>query len=153
MKYKTVHRDAMLVVGVSVRTTNENWQVAEDLPPFWGTFWRENIPDQIQNKTNGDVLGLYCEYEKDHTKAYSFVAGCEVNMVYDLPERMILKRVPAAKYAVFRIQGLFPAALMEVWNWIWEGHLDRTYTGDFEVYPVEFSSPENTDMLLYVAIK
>lgn len=139
-------------MGIALRTTNENMQMAEDLPPFWGRFWRENTPKKIPNKKSADVIGLYCEYEKDHTKPYTLIAGCEVTLAADIPEGMVLKQVPASRYAVFHIKGPFPDALMETWQWIWQGHLNRTFTGDLEVYPPGFDPVENPDTLLYIAI-
>lgn len=153
MKYKTITKGPMQVMGIQIRTTNEDWQVAEDLPPFWGRFWRENTPSKIPNQKTGEALGLYCEYEKDHTKPYTLVAGCEVTLVGEIPEGLVVKRVPASNYAVFRIKGEYPAALMKAWEWVWEGHLERTYTGDLEIYPPGFDPEENPEMLLYIAIK
>lgn len=140
-------------MGIEIRTTNENWQVARDLPSFWARFYRENIQAKIPHQKTGEVLGLYCEYESDHTKPYTLVAGCEVTVVGDIPQGLVVKHVPAAKYAVFEITGKFPDELMKVWEWIWEGHLRRTYTGDFEQYQIGFDGAENTDIHLYVAIK
>ena len=139
-------------MGIELRTTNEDWQSAKDLPPFWGRFYREQIQAKIPHQKSGEVLGLYCEYEKDHTKPYTLVAGCEVSVVGDVPKGLVVKQIPAAKYAVFEITGKFPDKLMEVWQWIWEGNLRRTYSGDFELYQLGFDGVENTDLFLYVAI-
>ncbi len=152
MEYKVVQKSPMQVMGIELRTTNENMQSAVDIAPFWGRFYRENIQSKIPNQKTGEVLGLYCEYEKDHTKPYTLLAGCEVTLVGDIPADLVVKRVPAAKYAVFEITGKFPDQLMKVWKWIWEGNLRRTYTGDFEIYQLGFDAGENTDIHLYVAI-
>lgn len=140
-------------MGIEIRTTNEGWQAARDIPPFWGRFYREGIQGFIPNQKTGEVLGLYCEYEKDHTKPYTLVAGCEVTVAGATPKGLVVKKLPAAKYAVFEISGKFPDKLMEVWQWIWAGNLRRTYTGDFELYPLGFDPENNSDLLLYVAIE
>ena len=152
MEYNVIQKGPMQVMGIEIRTTNENWQSGKDIPPFWGQFYREQIQAQIPNQKTGEVLGLYCEYEKDHTKPYTIVAGCEVTLVGEIPEGLVVKQIPAAKYAVFEISGKFPDQMMEVWQWIWEDHLRRTYTGDFELYPLGFEPESNSDLLLYVAI-
>ena len=38
------------VIGITVRTSNENGQSAIDIPKLWETFINENIIDQIPNK-------------------------------------------------------------------------------------------------------
>lgn len=153
MRYKTIHKGPMQIMGMPLHTTGENMQFAEDIPPFWGKFWRENTPARIPNQKTGEVVGLYCDYEKDHTKGYTLVAGCEVTVVGDVPEGLIVKHLPPSNYAVFRIQGKFPDALMRTWVWVWKEQLNRTYTGDLEVYPPGFDPIENPDLLLYISIK
>lgn len=153
MHYNVIKKGPMQVMGIELRTTNENWKSAADIPPFWGRFYREGIQGMIPNQKTGEVLGLYCDYEKDHTMPYTIVAGCEVTVVGGIPHGLVVKQIPAAKYAVFEISGKFPDKLMEVWQWIWQGNLNRTYTGDFELYPLGFNPESNPDLLLYIAIK
>lgn len=152
MKYTTVQKGPMQVMGIELRTTNEKWQSGKDIPPFWARFYREGIQTKIPNQKTGEVLGLYCDYEKDHTKPYSLIAGCEVVLVGDIPPDFVIKHIPAAKYAVFEIGGKFPEALMQVWQWVWEGHLKRTYVADFEVYQIGFDGDTHTDIHLYIGI-
>lgn len=153
MDYKIEEKGPMQVMGIALRTTNEDWQSAKDIPPFWGRFYYEEISKKIPNKKTGEVLGFYCEYEKDHTRPYTLVAGCEVTNVGEIPEGLVVKQAPASKYAVFKIKGPFPHKLMEAWQWIWEGHLNRTYTGDFELYPIDFHPETNPNLTLYIAIE
>lgn len=152
MEYEVVQLGPMLVMGVELRTTNENWEVAKVIGPFWGHFWRENLPSKIPHKKTNDVLGFYCEYEKDHTKPYTIVAGCEVTMADQVPKGFVVKKAPASKYALFTIKGKYPDALMQAWQWIWNSPLRRTYTGDFELYPAGWDFLNNTEMQLFIAI-
>lgn len=152
MEYKIIQKGPMQVMGLALRTTNEEMQSAKEIPLLWERFYNEGIQSEIPNQKTGEVLGLYCEYEKDHTKPYTLVAGCEVTLVGEVQEGLVLKKIPAAKYATFEISGNFPEQLMKVWMWIWEGNLKRSYTGDFEVYPPGFHPETNSDLLLYVAI-
>lgn len=142
----------MLVMGIDVRTTNEGGKAAKDISSLWGRFYREGIQEKIPYQKTGEVLGLYTEYERDHTKPYTLVAGCEVTLSDHVPKGLVAKHVPAAKYAVFQISGPFPDNLVKTWAWIWKSDLRRTYTGDFEVYPLGFDFETNPDILLYVAI-
>jgi predicted transcriptional regulator YdeE len=150
MEYKVVEKGPMQIMGIEMRTSNEH--SLKEITPFWEHFYRENIQALIPNQKTGEVLGLYCEYEKDHTQPYTLVAGCEVTLVGDIPKGLVVKKIPAAKYAVFEITGKFPEELLKAWQWIWEGHLQRTYAGDLEIYQLGFDGIENTDIHLYVAI-
>lgn len=152
MEYTIIQKGPMLVMGIDVRTTNEGGKAAKDISSLWGRFYRESTQAKIPNQKTGEVLGLYTEYEKDHTKPYTLVAGCEVTLSGKIPEGFVIKKVPAAKYAVFQIKGPFPANLVNTWAWIWQSELRRTYTGDFEIYPPGFHPETNPDTLLYVAI-
>jgi len=153
MEYTIIEKGPMQVMGIEVRTTNEGWQAAHDIPPFWGRFYGDGVQWKIPNQKTGEVLGLYCEYEKDHTKPYTLVGGCEVTIVGSIPPGLVVKHIPAAKYAVFKISGKFPEKLMEVWQWIWQGNLRRTFVADFELYPLGFHPESNPDVLLYIGIK
>ena len=42
--------------------------------------------------------------------------------------------MPAAHYAVIRAEGPLPDAVIAAWQAIWASDLQRTYTGDFDVY-------------------
>lgn len=153
MDYQVIEKGPMLIMGIEVRTTNEDAKAAQDLATLWGRFYKELIPVNISYQKTGEAIGLYCEYEKDHTKPYTVVAGCEVTMAGDLPDGYVLKHVPAAKYAVFEIKGPFPKNLVDTWQWVWHSNLRRTYTGDFELYQIGFDGNENSDIHLYIAIK
>lgn len=51
--------DTFYVIGIAVRTTNENQQAAQDIPVLWHKFMTEGIMDQIPNKIDHDLLYLY----------------------------------------------------------------------------------------------
>lgn len=153
MQYKVVEKGPMQVMGISIRTSNDPERAVQDIPPHWGRFYSEQIQMRIPYQKTGEVIGLYCDYDSDHTGSYSLVAGCEVTVAADIPKGLVLKHLPAAKYAVFEISGPFPDELMKTWEWIWQSDLDRTYTGDFEIYQIGFDSKDNTDVHIYVAIK
>ncbi|MDN3506424.1 MAG: GyrI-like domain-containing protein [Simkaniaceae bacterium] len=152
MEYKIIDKGPMQIMGISIRTTNENDQAVKDLPPVWDRFYSEQIPTKIPYQKSGEVLGLYCEYEKDHTKPYTFVAGFDVTVAGEIPEGLVVKHLPESKYAVFEISGQFPQQLIQTWQWIWQSDLNRTFTGDFEAYQIGFDGEKNTDIHIYIAI-
>ena len=53
------------IIGISVRTTNENGQAMKDIPFLWNKFFEENIKDKIPNRLTDDLYCVYTHYEKD----------------------------------------------------------------------------------------
>lgn len=78
------HKKEKFFIGLELRTNNEKCSLA--MPAHKDRFFKENIPSQIPNKINGDILALYTDYEGDHTKPYSWVLGCEVSSLEQVPE-------------------------------------------------------------------
>ena len=40
------------IIGISIRTTNENEQSGKDIPALWDQFISEGIAEKIPNKNN-----------------------------------------------------------------------------------------------------
>jgi hypothetical protein len=72
-------------------------------------------------------------YEGDYTKPYSWILGCEVSSLDEIPEGLVGKVIPESKYAVFTTQGEFPQGLIAAWQAVWKSNLLRSYTSDFEL--------------------
>lgn len=150
--YTVVQKPSMIVVGIECRTSNHPDAGPKDIPQHWGKFYSDNIMDQIPNKVSNDVIALYCDYESDYTKPYTFVIGSQVTASKSVPEGMVSKIIPATSYVVFRAVGEYPKSLIDIWGQIWKTDLQRTYTGDFEVYGEKFfESPKVVEV--FVAIK
>ncbi len=137
------------VTGIESRTSNATAHI--DIPKLWQKFYSENIKDKIPNKTDDDVLSLYTEYESDFTKPYTIVICCRVNDFSGVPDGMVFKIIPAAKYAVFTAKGKMPDKIVETWKDIWTSDIERTYTGDFEIYNEKFNLPE-PEAEIYIAV-
>ncbi|MBD3231637.1 AraC family transcriptional regulator [Candidatus Dependentiae bacterium] len=153
MLFKIATKNEIKVMGVELKTTNQNNQAAIQIPQFWQKFYTQNIKDQIPNKIEDEILGLYIDYEGDFTKPYSFVICCKVSCLENIPNGMVGKIIPASKYAVFSTKGKYPESLLKTWQNIWTSNLDRTYTGDFEIYKQNLSATQNPEIDVYIAIK
>ena len=147
MDYKVENLNEFQVVGISVRTTNENDQSLKDIGALWNKFYFDNIMGKISQKENEEIIALYTDYEKDEMKPYSVLLGHRVKNISFIPEGMASKFVPASKYAIFHVKGKLPHELVKAWKHIWKSNLERTYSGDFEIY-----SKEN-EVDIYVSIK
>lgn len=150
--FTTTEKPAMMVMGIACRTSNTPEGAPNDIPKLWGRLYGEDVISRIPNKASSDVIALYCDYEGDYTKPYTCVIGCPVTSVDNVPEGMVAKVLPASSYVLFQAVGEHPQAVMQAWANVWQTNLDRTYTGDFEVYGQKFAAtPQEVEV--YVAVK
>lgn len=152
--YGVVYKPAILIIGIDCRTSNAPGAAPQDIPKLWGRFYGEDILSQIPNKVSHEVIALYCDYEGDYTQPYSVLIGCPVSSVDAIPQGMAAKTIPASFYALFRAIGEHPQALIETWGNIWQQpSLERTYTGDYEVYSEKLFSKSPQEVEVYVAVQ
>ncbi|HDK7166648.1 TPA: effector binding domain-containing protein [Clostridium botulinum] len=151
---KVVEKDKMIIVGKEVRTTNKDSAFMDVIPTLWEEFENKKLGNKILNKVNKDeILGLYTDYENKEFGLYSFMVGFQVTDKNSIPEGMTYKVIPTAKYCVVTAKGKMPDKIGEAWGYIWNAGLERTYTGDFELYDKRYDGSENSEVDIYVAIK
>lgn len=151
--HKVIEKPPLFVIGIDCRTSNAQEAGPKDIPKLWERFYKENVISRIPYKTSHEIIALYCDYEGDHTQPYTLVIGCPVSSVDTIPEGMVGKTIPGGSYAVFRSVGDYPASLIKTWGNIWnQSNLQRTYTGDFELYGDGFSSSPQ-ELEVYIAIQ
>lgn len=142
------------VIGISVRTTNENGQSGRDIPALWSQFMSEEIQSKIPNKVSEDLFCIYTDYEKDHTKPYTTILGCKVESLDVVPENMIGKTIESANYKELIAKGnLSEGIVFNRWLEIWNSDLDRSFTADFEVYGEKTQNPEKAEVAIYIALQ
>ena len=142
------------VIGISVRTTNENGQAGQDIPALWDKFMTEGIAEKIPNKTDSSIYCIYTEYEKDHTKPYTTILGCKVENLDIIPNGMVGKTFDEATYTKHIAKGnILQGMVFGEWTKIWNSDLDRTFTADFEVYGEKAQNPEKAEVDIFVAVK
>src|ERR1700739_2777721 len=90
--------EAFHVIGISVRTTNENGKALVDIPALCGKFISEATLARILGKIDNTVYCIYTEYEKDHTKPYTTILGCKVKNLDTIPAEMVGKTMEEATY-------------------------------------------------------
>lgn len=151
---KTSKPDAFKIVGISVRTTNENGQSSKDIPFLWNKFFEENILEKIPNKSGTDIYCVYTDYVKDHTQPYTTIIGVKVNDLKNIPHGLVGKSIDKADYTSFTAKGKISEGIVfNEWLKIWNLPIDRAYTADFEVYGQKSQDPENAEVGIFIAIK
>lgn len=142
------------IVGIAVRTTNENMQAATDIPALWNTFMTEGIAGKIPNKTGDELYCVYTEYESDYTKPYTTILGCAVYDLSEIPEGMKGIEIAGGDYEQFTAAGKMNDNIVyNEWLKIWDSGISRAYTTDFEVYGEKAQNPENAEVPIYIALK
>lgn len=147
-------KQELYIVGIEVRTTNENGQAAKDIPALWNRFMQEGIADRIPNKTDATIYALYTDYESDHTRPYTTILGCHVKSLDNIPEDFTVKIVPESNYEQFVAKGdLTQNAVIDVWMEIWNSDLLRAYTTDLEIYGGKAVNPTDGEATILIAVK
>jgi len=154
-----MHKESFQIVGISARTSNANEITSQaKIPQLWTDFYQQDVVGQISNPVNQVTYGLYSDYETDVNGEYSITLGMEVLAADEVPEGMVVKTVPAANYLVFTSdKGPFVEVVVkawqDVWAWFANSGVERTYTGDFELYDERCANPQEAQVDLYIAIK
>jgi predicted transcriptional regulator YdeE len=139
------------IVGIELRTDNSEDGIKK-IGAHWKRFYADQILQHIPNRKNDDIVALYTDYEGDHTKPYSFILGAEVTDAKTPPDGMVLKKVPAQKYAVFIAKGPLPQALVQKWQEIWDTNIQKRFSADFELYGKESNKGDKSEVSIYIAI-
>jgi predicted transcriptional regulator YdeE len=145
---------AFNIIGIAVRTTNENGQSGKDIPALWDQFMSKGVLEKIPNKISNDIYCMYTDYEKDHTKPYTTILGCKVARLDNLPEGMVGKHIGDSKYSKQVAKGnIMEGMVFNQWLKIWQSDLPRTFTADFEVYGSKTTNPVDAEVDIFIAIK
>lgn len=142
------------VIGISIRTSNENNQTASDIGSLWERFMTESILQKIPNKTSDDILSIYTNYQSDHTKPYDTILGCKVSSLDVIPDEMVVQSFEGGTFAKFVSRGdVTKGAIYNTWVEIWNTDLNRLYTADFEVYGEKAKNPSDAEVDIFVAVE
>ena len=142
------------VIGIAVRTTNENGQSGEDIGQLWGKFMSEQIASKIPNKVNSDVFSIYTNYQGDHTQPYDTILGCKVSSLDEVPVGMVGQAFDGGTYGKFVSKGdLTKGVVFGTWSEIWKKDLDRVFTADFELYGEKAQNPTDAEVDVLIALK
>lgn len=160
MSPKVVQEEGFTVIGISARTTNAKEMTADGvIGPLWGRLMQQNLLAKIPHKADQNTVAVYTDYASDHNGEYTFVLGARVTSDADIPAGMVVKKIPAGKFAVFTSEkGPAPKVVPELWmkiNSLPKSATggDRLYRADFEIYDKRAADPQNLQMDVYIGIK
>ena len=140
----TMTKEGFTLVGVEKRIMDH-----AECPQLWEKFLSSGLQQMFPGK---EYYGLYCDYEGDHTKPYTLMAGFKVEDDFQVPEGMVKRVVPAATYKTYMAEGAFPQKLIETWHTIWQAPIARTFAYDFEIYQPDFNPEEETEVAVWIGV-
>ena len=142
------------IIGISMRTTNENKQSEKDLAALWRQFYAENIIEKIPNTISHNVLAIYTDYKSNYTGEYTTIIGIPVSTLDEVPNGLIGREFEADNFRKFVAKGQIPDAVVNTWIDIWrrDEELNRKYSYDFEVYGDKSQNGANSEVEVFIAI-
>lgn len=144
------------IIGISVRTINENGQSAKDIEALWVKFWGEGISKQIPNKISEDIYAVYTDYETDFTGHYTTIIGLPVSSLDNIPKGFVGITIETGVYQKFVSKGKMPEAVFNTWLEIWrneELNLKRAYKADFTIHGQKYYDGEKAEVETFISIK
>ena len=150
---KRITIEPFKVIGIAVRTTNQNGQAGQDIGALWSKFMSEGIVDKIPNKLDSTIFSIYTDYEGDHTEPYNTILGSKVSTLDDIPTGMVGQAFDGGNYGQFVSKGdLTKGVVFGTWTDIWTMDIDRVYTADFEIYGQKAQNPTDAEVDIFIAL-
>ena len=160
MNPKAVQQEGFTVMGISVRTSNaEQTTPAAPIGKQWERLFKEGALAAIPNKADANIVAVYSDYASDKDGEYDYLLGARVTKVESVPAGMVVRNVPAGRYAVFTSErGPLQKVVVEMWQRVWATPKsalggDRAYKADFEVYDQRAQNPADAVVDLYLGVR
>jgi len=136
MKYRIIEKEAFQVMGVSIKTTQEENMNKMIIPKFWNEFNHSGKCEALnKHAIENNVLGVCYDGKPDGT--FSYMIGVIASAKHQDYETI---HIPKATWAIFESRGPMPHAIQKVWSDVFEIFLptsgyEHAPMADFELYP------------------
>lgn len=162
MKPRIVEQEQFQVVGTEARTNNAKEAGSDGIiGKQWQEFLSHGLLQKIPDRLDDNILAVYTDYASDANGQYTFILGARAKPIPNptVPTGMVVKTVPAGRYAVFTSErGPVAKVVVETWKRIWEYYQtpangQRAYRADFEVYALRAADPNNAQVDIHIGVK
>ena len=145
----------MKIIGISVRTTNQNGQAMQDIGNLWQRFFSEQLLAKIPNKVSDAIYSIYTNYQKDYTEPYTCIIGVEVTTLSTIPDGLEGREFPEQTFEKFVAKGAMPQAVGAMWQHIWDNDatLNRTYIYDYECYTEKSQQGDTSEVDIFIGVR
>lgn len=153
MKYQILEKDEFVVVGKSIRTTQDENMKDQSISKFWQKTNQSSLPGELcQVSPNKPFLGVCYGMESDGS--FKYLIGVEADHVITHLEHVV---IPKSTWAVFESIGPMPQAIQHVWQKIYEEFFPSSGyrhagTPDFECYLEDGSSRKDYRAEVWIPI-
>ncbi len=145
--------ESFYIIGLSVRTRNEDQHLTNDIHNLWDVFMKKETIHRIPNKLENTLYGVYTDYENRDSGYYTAIVGCKVSTLDTIPDGMIGITINNGTYSKFIAKGdVTKNAIPDTWAKIWKSNLSRTFSTDFEVYDERAINPVNAEVDIFVGV-
>lgn len=150
-----VKKKGFKIIGISVRTSNQNNQAKEDLERLWHNFFADNIIEKTPNKLSNEIFVIYTDYKSNYSEDYNAIIGIPVSTLDEIPNGLIGREFQSENFQKFTAKGKLPNAIIEIWNHIWQKdkELNRKYSYDIEIYGENSQNGDNSEAEIFISIK
>ncbi|MGG1552564.1 AraC family transcriptional regulator [Paenibacillus ferrarius] len=166
MEFQIVTKPAFKLIGYELRTTCKEGQNLRDIPAFWQTYMREELGCRIPNRVHTGrpvEIGICADFNLE-TSDLTYIIGMEATDFEGVPEGLVCREFPEARYAVFTTPKVAPAqfsdSIQSTWKAVyaeWFPHSGYEHAGlaEFELYDERCHADLHTElqMDLYVPVK
>lgn len=161
MKRELVSKPEIKLMGLSVRTNNQNEMnpLTSKIKGLVEKYYRENVADQIpQRKHPGVTLLAYTNYDSDEFGNYTCYIGEETLTLETVPEGLQTLTIPKSHYQKFTTPaGIMPEVVISAWQKIWQMTAaelggKRAFSVDFEVYDQRAKDANNAIIDIFINI-
>jgi predicted transcriptional regulator YdeE len=146
-------RKAFTIVGIDMRTTNQNAEAMHKIPSFWQRFYHDNVIKRVPSAIHPEtVYAVYSDY--DEQGYYSMLIGVEADAHEPLPSGLVATTIPSSKYVMMTAKGPIPYTVPAAWEYVWSHDFPHTraFRADFEVYDQRSKAVRDAEVDLYVSI-
>jgi predicted transcriptional regulator YdeE len=139
----TPHADralpAFTLAGLAIRT--DNTRAAEAIADLWREVHRRDLVATVAGAVpllhaEVPLVAVYDDYAPDHTGAFTLTVGVPVAPGAGIPgDGLVVRAVPALRYAHLEAAGPSIPAVIAAWQHIWQQLTPRrAFSHDLEIY-------------------
>ncbi|OCT14564.1 AraC family transcriptional regulator [Paenibacillus pectinilyticus] len=166
MDYAIQTKPGFKLIGYELRTSSKEGRNLQDIPVFWQKYLKEGMGKRIPNRVHTESwveIGICTDFDLTSGN-FSYIIGMEATDFENVPEDLVCREFPEARYAVFTTPKVtidqFSASIQSTWKSIfseWFPHSGFEHAGnaEFELYD-ERCDPhlhELVQMDIYIPIK
>lgn len=153
---KIIKKEGFLVIGPATGTTTEDEENFKRIPNFWRECIQNRFYESIPGTKEKSPLYGICLDQKG--KKFTYMIAVEVNSLEAVPDNMIGREIPKARYAVFTAKGPVTQSVQDMTRyiygeWISGSGYTLAETPDFELYDERYNEGDDCEVDIYVPVK